>query len=379
MSRVRLTSRTAEDLKSKAGTQVSDKGTGIDNDPYDINDTGHSKADPKIDEYAKGDPEAWAEGVNKDNPAKDDSKREPATGHAPLIDKHAAAEAIASAKKLEEKAVKCIIAAQRILPGAPEAMLEKQAAILMNLPEEGLNATLAHQEELAKMIGKSAGESAEEAEEKEEKDEKDEDKKKEAAEAEKKAKEKLEALKKEASELEKKIEAGQNDPKYWYGEGQSMKDVSKKSKDAAEEKKEDKKEEKKEESKEAGKKEDKKEKKEEDKKEKEAAEEEKKDEEKKEDKEAAKEEEKKEEDKKEDKEAAKEEEKKEDKKEEEKKEEDKEASDATILDDIFGLVTASENKKGAAKISGMVKKQASEQIDDLTGIWRTDPDVSKVF
>ena len=86
MSRNRLTNRVASDMKSKPGTQVEAKGSGVDNDPYDMNDTGHEKNDPSVSEYAKGDPEAWKEGVNKDNPAKDDQKREE-TGHAPLIDK----------------------------------------------------------------------------------------------------------------------------------------------------------------------------------------------------------------------------------------------------------------------------------------------------
>ena len=55
MSRERLTSRTAEDLKAKAGTQVSDKDTGIDNDTAAMNSPEHTKNDPKVDQYAKGD------------------------------------------------------------------------------------------------------------------------------------------------------------------------------------------------------------------------------------------------------------------------------------------------------------------------------------
>ena len=65
MSRNRLTNRTASDMKSKPGAQVEAKGSGVDNDVYNMNDTGHEKNDPSVSEYAKGDPSAWAEDVNK--------------------------------------------------------------------------------------------------------------------------------------------------------------------------------------------------------------------------------------------------------------------------------------------------------------------------
>jgi hypothetical protein len=342
MSRERLTSRTAEDMKAKAGAPVSDKGTGIDNDAYNMNDTGHEKNDPKMDQYASGDPEKWAEGVNKDNPAKDDKKREE-TGHAPLIDKHAAAEAIASAKRLEERAVKCIIAAQRILPGAPGDMIEKQAAIFMHLPEEGLNATLTNQESLAKQIAKQASDVSEEA--KAEGESEEQEKKEKEVEAAKKdmddKKKKLEELEKQASDLRRELTAGQN------ADAMKNNPQGKKTEKRAgeDEKPEEKKEEEKPEEKAA------------------ASEEEKK------------EEEKKPEEKPEEKAAASEEEKKE----EEKKPEEIEASDANLLDQIFGEVTASETKKGAAKLSGMVKKQASEQVSELSSLWASSPDVSQMF
>jgi len=312
MSRNRLTNRVASDMKSKPGTQVEDKGAGIDNDPYNMNDTGHEKNDPSVSEYAKGDPSAWAEDVNKDNPAKDDQKREE-TGHAPLIDKHAASEAIASARKLEEKAVKAIIASQRMLPGATDDIIEKQAGILMHLPEEGLNATLANQEGLAQMIAKAASDSSEEGEEKEEekaaaeekKPEEGEEKEEEKAAAEEKKpeegeekeeekaaaapvtmtpQEKLASLRKQAEELEQQINAAEEKP--------------------------------------------------------------------------------------------------EDKKEEEKKEEEKEveASDASLLDQIFSGVMPSPIKKGASKLSGMVKKEASSNgTGELSGLWSSAPDVRDVF
>ena len=296
MSRTRLTSRTASDMKSKPGTQVEAKGSGVDNDSYNMNDTGHEKNDPSISEYEKGDPEAWAEGVNKENPAKNDQKREE-TGHAPLIDKHAAQEAIASARKLEEKAVKAIIASQRMLPGATDEIIEKQAGILMHLPEEGLNATLANQEGLAQMIAKAASESSEDDKEEEKKEEekeveaaeetpaeekKEEEKEVEATEM--TPQEKLASLKKQAEDLEKQINAAEETP--------------------AEEKKE------------------------------------------------------------------------------EEKEEDKEvdASDASLLDQIFSGVMPAPMKKGASKLSGMVKKEASSSgSGSLDGLWASAPDVRDIF
>jgi hypothetical protein len=300
MSRNRLTNRTASDMKAKPGTPVEDKGSGVDNDVFNMNDTGHEKNDPSVSEYAKGDPSAWGEDVNKDNPAKDDQKREE-TGHAPLIDKHAAQEAVASALRLEEKAVKAIIASQRMLPYATDELIERQASILMHLPEEGLNATLANQEVLARMVAKAAAESTEDAEDdKEDKEEKaaaeecakepEEKEEKAAAVEEKKEdekelspKEKLANLKKQAEELEKQIDDEE--------------------KPAAD-----------------------------------------------------------------------------DKDEEEKAEKPVEASDSNILDQIFSGVMPSPIKKGASKLSGIVKKEASSSgSNDLSSLWSTAPDVSSLF
>jgi len=166
--RERLTTRIAEDMtvKSKGETKES-KGSGVDNDAYDQNDTGHEKNDPDRNEYAKGDPSAWAEDVHTKKVNVDDKNREE-TGHAPLVDKHAAAEAIATVRKLEEKAARCIVAAQRTLPGADREMIEGQAASFMHLPDSELNATLARQEKLAKMIAGAAEEASKEAKKEEE-------------------------------------------------------------------------------------------------------------------------------------------------------------------------------------------------------------------
>lgn len=289
MARERLTTRVARQMESKPGTQVEDKGTGIDNDTAAMNNPEHEKNDPSLTEYQKGDPSAWAEDPNMKNPAKDDQKREE-TGHAPLIDKHAAAEAVASVRKLEEKAVRAIIASQRILPGADDDMIERQASLLMHLPDFALNGTLKNQEDLAKSVEAAAEET--EGEEKEEK----------------------EAAKEEEKEVVK----------------EEMKE------------------------------------------EKEAAKEEKPEEEMKEEKEAAK--------KKDSGDEEEEEEKKEEAEEEEVKEEKEAATDdIDLLQSIFTDVTASESKKGASSLSGMVKKEASESKDSLAGIWGAPPDVSRHF
>ena len=66
--------------------------------------------------------------------------------HRTTTDKHAAAEAIATMRKLEEKAARCIVASQRTLPGADRDMIEAQAASFMHLPDAELNATLSRQE-----------------------------------------------------------------------------------------------------------------------------------------------------------------------------------------------------------------------------------------
>jgi hypothetical protein len=310
MSRQRLTSRTASDMKSKPGTQVEDKGSGINNDVYEMNDTNHEKNDPKVDEYAKGDPEAWAEGVDKDNPAKDDSKRDE-MNVAPLIDKHAAA--VADARRLEEKAVKAIIASQRMLPGATDEIIEKQAGILMHLPDEGLNATLFNQENFARTIAKAASEVATAAEEEEE-----EEKEKEEVEEEKDASE--ESLIEKLSSLEEQISTLKDQIKSAGEDEEEEKDSDK---DASEEEEEEKEEEEKSEEKEAGK-------------------------------------------------------KSED--EEEEACSKKEASNDSLLDQIFSGVMPSPVKKGASKLSGMVKKEASEgSSSDLSSLWSSAPDVSEIF
>jgi hypothetical protein len=60
------------------------------------------------------------------------------------------------------------VAAQRTLPGADREMIEGQAASFMHLPDSELNATLARQEKLAKMIAGAAEEASKDAKKEEE-------------------------------------------------------------------------------------------------------------------------------------------------------------------------------------------------------------------
>ena len=366
-----------ERLTKRAADAVGDKGTGIMNDPYQVNNPEHEKNDPAIGEYAKGDPSAWAEDVNKDLPGGAKDKRDPDT-HIPEITAKMAAEAIQAGRKLEEKAVKCIVASQRILPGAADQVIESQAADLMHLPDNMVDSLLGRQEELANTIAKAASDSAEESKEEKKEDEKKDEK--DAASEEKKDEEKKDEEKDAAAkEDEKKDEEKKEEKdaamspeqkKAWGAKMKALRDkkAAIEKEIAEEEKKEDKKDEK-----DAGEvpeglkkfQEEKKDKKDD------------KDDEKKDEKDAAKEEkeEKKEEDKKEEKDAAKDEEKKE----EDDKGEEKDAS-VNLLDDIFSGVIASDTKKGAKSLSGLVKKEASESNSDpLAGLWKTSPDVSEKF
>jgi hypothetical protein len=242
-----------------------------------------------MDQYAHGDPSAWGEDVNTDDPAKgDEGSRDKEIRHASSKE---AAEAVKTARQLEQKAVKCIVAAQRMLPGAADEIIEAQAADLMELPESALMATLSRQEKLAQEIVAKAEDCAEDC-----------DEEKSAAKKEDEEAEEVEASKKEDEEAEE-VEA------------------SKKEDEEAEEVEASKKEDEEAEEVEASKKED----------------------------------------------------------EEAEEDMEKAASEDSLLDQIFSSVQASDNKKGASSLSGIVKKEASEKSDDLSKLWGSTPDVSHVF
>lgn len=166
-------------------------------DPYTMNQT---RTNPPAGKYDVGGPSDFAEDQNKNTPWKNEGRTE--TGHpAP------AREAVVQARKLEDKALKCITIAQRMLPGSTDEILEDQATDLMFLPEKAIMATLSRQAALASKI---AGETKED-EEKEEKEEKEV----EAAKCEKEEKEEkeevVEAAKKEEEKKEEEVvEAAKN-------------------------------------------------------------------------------------------------------------------------------------------------------------------------
>lgn len=293
-------------------------------DPYSMN---QEHKNPPVEKYRTGDPSAWAEDPHMATPWKNEGRTE--TGHpAP------ARQAVAAARKLEDKAIKCITVAQRMLPGASDEVIEEQATDLMYMPENAVMSTLTRQASLAESMV-SAGDDEDDEDEKEEKaaakkeeDYEDEDKKGKAA-----------GDDEDDDEEEEDKSAGKDMKK----EEEEEEDKSAKKEEKMEEEEEDKS----------------------------AGKDMKKEEEEEEDKSAKKEEKMEEEE--EDKSAGK----------EEKMEEEEEGSkkEADLLDVLFDTAEASsepETKTGAKKLSGMVRK-ASSGSSDLTGIWDTPPDVSKVF
>jgi hypothetical protein len=111
-------------------------------DPYTMN---QEHANNPVEKYHSGDPDAWAETPDMKTPWKNEGRDE--TGHpAP------AHEAVKAARMLEDKALKCITIAQRMLPGAVDAAIEEQATDLMYLPERSIMATLQRQAELAETL-----------------------------------------------------------------------------------------------------------------------------------------------------------------------------------------------------------------------------------
>jgi len=148
-------------------------------DPYTMN---QEHANNPVEKYKTGDPSTWAEDPDMKTPWKAEGRTE--DGHpAP------AREAVKAARKLEDKALKCITIAQRMLPGANDGLIEEQATDLMYLPENSVLATLQRQSRLAEVLAKS--------------DDDDDDKKKEDVEAAKCEKEPEEKEEKEVVEAKK--------------------------------------------------------------------------------------------------------------------------------------------------------------------------------
>ena len=171
-------------------------------DPYTMN---QKRTNPPVEKYKTGDPSAWGEDQNMKHPWQGEGRTE--DGHpAPAA---SAREAVVQAKKLEDKALKCITIAQRMLPGSDETLIEDQATDFMFMPERAIMATLQRQAELAAKI---AAEDAPEAEEKEEAKEPAAEEKAEKDAAKKAPKEEEEAPAEEPVEAKKKAPAKEEMP-----------------------------------------------------------------------------------------------------------------------------------------------------------------------
>ena len=173
-------------------------------DPYTMN---QEHANNPVEKYKTGDPSTWAEDPDMKTPWKGEGRTE--DGHpAP------AREAVKAARKLEDKALKCITIAQRMLPGANDGLIEEQATDLMYLPENSVLATLQRQSRLAEVLAKG-DEEDEDAKKEEEvdraaakcEDPEEKDEKKEVVEAKKE-----EVIPEEKDEKEV-VEAKKADPK----------------------------------------------------------------------------------------------------------------------------------------------------------------------
>ena len=168
-------------------------------DPYTMN---QDHPNPPASKYDIGGPSQFAEDPDMKKPWKTEGRTE--TGHpAP-----AARQAVKAARQLEDKALKCITIAQRMLPGASDELIEDQATDLMYIPENQIMATLQRQASFAEVLANGGNDEEEEkAPEEEEKEEKEAKEKKEEEapeEEEKKEEEAPEEEEKEAKEEPKK-------------------------------------------------------------------------------------------------------------------------------------------------------------------------------
>lgn len=73
----------------------------------------------------------------------------------------ASEEAIRNAAVLEQKAIRCLVASQRMLPGADRRIIEANAADLIRLPLSSIDAILSRQEAFARRVASEAEEIAE--------------------------------------------------------------------------------------------------------------------------------------------------------------------------------------------------------------------------
>ena len=312
-------------------------------DPYTMN---QEHANNPVEKYHSGDPDSWGETPDMKTPWKNEGRDE--TGHpAP------AHEAVKAARMLEDKALKCITIAQRMLPGAVDAAIEEQATDLMYLPERSIMATLQRQAELAETLSGCKDDDDDDAtaakkddEEDVEAKKKDDDEDEASASKKKDDEEDVEAKKKDDEE---DIEAKKKDMTTPPPEKKAKKDdkeeeVKAKKKDEDEDVEAKKKDE--DEDVEAKKKDDEEEVKAKKKDEDEDVEAKKKDED-------------------EDVEAKK------------KDDEDEKEASIDFLDQFFAKEETV--KTGAKKLSGIVKQASASGVSELSNLWDAPPDVSKNF
>jgi hypothetical protein len=268
-------------------------------DPYTMN---QDHANNPIEKYQTGGPDQWNETPDMTHRWEGEGRTE--TGHPAPSGENAARGAVMAARKLEDRAIKCITIAQRMLPGAADEIIESQATDLMYLPEKSVLATLQRQSALAEEL--SGVNSKDEDDEKE-----DEDEGKSAA-ASKKDDKAEEDLKKEkkAEELPPVDEKKEKKEK----PADKPADPAKEEKPAVAPVPETK-------------------------------------------------------------EAKKEDKPAEDKKPAEEDEIELQASNADLLDNLFQET----EKTGAKKLSGLVKKASLEGPENLSKLWDSPPDISKVF
>jgi hypothetical protein len=149
-------------------------------DPYTMN---QQHANNPVEKYKTYDTSAGGEDPDMRRPWEQEGRTE--TGHpapaaepvaapapmapvapeaTPEAEPVTARDAVMAARKMEDKALKCITIAQRMLPGATDDLIELQATDLMYMPERCILATLSRQSELAQKL---AAEEVEEEKEEE--------------------------------------------------------------------------------------------------------------------------------------------------------------------------------------------------------------------
>lgn len=146
MSRTRLTDKTA----AEAG----------DNDLYTMNGARPTGNVNPGDKYEIGGPDQFGETPISTADTKklhDKDVNDRNDQNIPNL-REASEAAIRTAAELEKKAIRCLVASQRMLPGAAQHIIEANAADLIRLPLASIDAILGRQEAFARRIASEAEE-----------------------------------------------------------------------------------------------------------------------------------------------------------------------------------------------------------------------------